>query len=197
MKLAGVNGIRDDGSASTDLLLEGLSVLGWETVDVQYPRVSAFEAWVKGRSWHRDRQYRDAQYLFDATEDGDGVVAHSYGGLVTLRAMELGRRFSGVFFFGAAMNDDFTFPYHGMECLYNVFNPNDKALGVGKFLIGHDFGALGQTGYNGAPDSRINNHFADPKEREFMEHGNYFLESNRKKWVQFIDNKLQPVFVMS
>lgn len=197
MKIAGVNGIRDDGSASTDLILHGLSELGWETIDVQYPRVSAFQAWIKGRSWHRDRQYKDAQYLFDATNDGDAVVAHSYGCLVTLRAMELGRRFSGVFYFGAAMNDDFTFPYEGMECLYNIFNPEDKALGVGKLLIGHDFGEMGQTGYKGAPDRRITNRHADPKEHEFLDHSNYFLDGNRKKWVTFIDNKLQPVFIMS
>lgn len=193
MRIAGINGIRDDGTASTDLVLKGLSDLAWETVDVNYPRVSAAAAYFRGRSWHRSRQYTDARYLFMNTDDGDAVVAHSYGCLLTLRAMELGRRFSHVFFFGAAMNDNFTFPYEGMKSLDNIYNPNDKALGFGKLLIQHDFGPMGKTGYEGPPDRRISNYIASPDDHEFFEHSNYFLDANRNQWVEFIDNKLQPV----
>ena len=95
--------------------------------------------------------------------------------------------------FGAAMNDDFTFPFMGMHKLYNIHNPADKALSLGALLMFHDFGRMGQTGYQGPPDPRITNKLARPTAREIMEHSNYFLPANRQKWVDFIDERLREI----
>jgi hypothetical protein len=184
MKIIGVNGIRTDGSTTTSMMLADLHTKGWSVKPLNHPRVWLWQA----RS--RKRQYEHAKMLLDLHDPGDCVIAHSRGGLTVLRAMELGAMFSQVFLFGAAMNQDFTFPFMGMKALFNVHNPADKALGLGSLLWRHDFGPMGQTGYKGPPDPRIANVLARPAVSEYMDHSNYFLPINRKKWVKYIDFKL-------
>ena len=143
MKIIGLNGIWSRGERSVALMLEDLVEQGFDTYHYQFPVVNPVTA-----NW-RHVQQRNAAGLAAIADPGDAVVAHSYGCLVTLRAMEQGAMFGPVFFFGAAMNDDFTFPVLGMEALVNTWNPFDTALGLGAWLPWHDFGDLGRTGYRG------------------------------------------------
>jgi hypothetical protein len=187
MRVLGVHGIRNDGATNTDLMLADLARLGWSTVDVDYARVGVLTA-----RW-RAIQFRRARQVFAAARPGDAVVAHSYGCLLVLRAMELGMQFGSVFFFGAALNSDFTFPILGMRRLYNIHNPADRALGLGSMLVWHDFGDLGKAGYAGPPDPRIVDipaSAADPQ-HEPLHHSCYFLAEARPAWVAFIDRQLR------
>lgn len=186
MRILGVNGIRTDGRNNTDLLLNELKENGFDTVDVSYPEVNIFTA----RS--RKRQFKNAQRIVDAYKPGDAVMAHSYGCLLTLRAMELGAKFSTVFFFGAAMNDDFSFPAEGMQRLHNFHNPNDVALTLGRLLWWHDFGAMGQTGYDGPPDQRIINTPMpeESKGRLSLNHSHYFTKVRMRDITGFIKDAL-------
>lgn len=185
MKVIGVNGIRSKGTNNTDKMLADLDARGWETYDFNYPKVWAFQA----RS--RRRQRRIALDLVEQHNHGDAVIAHSYGALITLRAMEMGAQFSQVFFFGAAMNDDFTFPFIGMLSLDNIHNLEDKALMLGSLLRWHDFGPMGQTGYSGPPDPRITNTIDFSAHQRSLRHSHYFLSSNRERWVAFINARLR------
>lgn len=188
MRVLGVNGIRTDGATNTDLVLHDLGLRGWATHDVAYPKVYA----VTARS--RARQYRNAERVAHAAAPGDAVVAHSYGCLLVLRAMELGARFGAVFFFGAAMNDDFVFPVLGCERLWNIHAPADRALRLADRLWWHDFGDMGRTGYKGPPDPRVTNVLASARGgSEFWRHSDYFLPGNRQRWVTFIDERLRPI----
>jgi hypothetical protein len=136
---------------------------------------------------------RNARHILEWHNPGDAVVAHSYGALLVLRAMELGARFSQVFYFGAAMNDDFSFPYVGMKRLWNVHQVVDRAVALGSLLVGHDFGPMGQTGYGGLPpDPRIVNVPATGlKVFEPLRHSDYFLNGNLIRWAEFVDHKLR------
>ena len=185
MKILTINGIRTDGSASTDKLGGELSRLGFDVVDVNYPRVNIFTA----RS--RKRQYKNAKHLVNKSHKGDILIAHSYGCLLALRAMELGAQFSHVFFFAPAMNRDFIFPYLGMKNLTVIHNHTDQAIKMGNWLWFHDFGKMGSLGYNGAPDPRIAN-ILDSKGREGKRnHSHYFNDTNIKYWTNFIRDKIQ------
>ena len=187
MRILGINGIRSDGQNNTDRLLRELEKMGYETVDVSYPRVNVFTA----RS--RKRQLKNAQLIREVYQPGDAVIAHSYGCLLTLRAMEIGCEFSQVFYFGAAMNDDFSFPFNGMVKLWNYHNPNDMALTLGRLLAWHDFGAMGQTGYRGPLDQRIRNipmRHRSPG-RFSMNHSHYFLNPFLGVITKKIDAELQ------
>lgn len=187
MRILTINGIRTNGSRTTDALGQWLSDCGHEVIDINYPRVNIFTA----RS--RKRQYRNAQRIMDWHKPGDVIVAHSYGCLLALRAMELGAHFSDVFYFGAAMNDDFVFPAQGMEKLHNIHNPHDVALTLGDLLWWHDFGEMGKTGYAGAPDARVNNILEEhePDEEDSMAHSFYFYNLNQlQKWVNYINKEI-------
>lgn len=174
MKVICINGIRTDGSTSTKRFASRLREHGYNAIEIDYPEVSVFGA----RS--RSRQKRNAQYLLDVVEDGDILVAHSYGCLVSLRSMEMGARYSHVFFYAPAMNRDFTFPHHGMEKLYVIHNPTDKAIKMGTWLrFRHDFGAMGSEGYGPLPeDDRIMNLPDDTGEDNKRNHSHYFNKDN-------------------
>lgn len=185
MKILGVNGIRSDGANNVQRMLDDLARLGWPVQHVSYPRVRAVMA------RYRSRQRRHARRILDAHEPGDCVIAHSYGCLLSLRAMELGAQFGTVFFFGAAMNEDFTFPYLGCRALHNIHDPSDRALGLGSLLVWHDFGRMGQTGYAGPPDPRVRNVPGTGEiESDLWRHSHYFKAGNRRAWVRYVHREL-------
>jgi hypothetical protein len=200
MRILGINGIRSDGARNTDQLLLRLAELGWPVKDVNYPRVSVLQYWVRGRKWHRDRQYRDARHLVRAHQAGDALIAHSYGGLLALRAMELGARFSVVFLFAAACDRDVRFPQTGAERIYVVHNPRDKALCWTSLLRWHDSGALGRVGYQGPADDRIVSEEAHAVVRSSHEgfvriphlhHSDYFLPDHLQRWATWVGERLR------
>ena len=184
MKILTINGIRTNGGSSTDKIGGCLSRSGFEVLDVNYPKVNIFTA----RS--RKRQLSNAQNLVNKACDGDVLIAHSYGCLLALRAMELGAKFSHVFLFAPAMNVDFTFPYLGMENCTVIYNKTDKAIKMGNWLWFHDFGKMGSQGYKGAPDPRIINMEDEKGIKGDRNHSHYFNNENIDSWVEFIRSKI-------
>jgi len=180
MKILTINGIRTDGSTSTDILGDKLAMYDYEVFDVNYPRVNIFTA----RS--RKRQRKNAKILKNKTNDGDVLIAHSYGCLLALRAMELGAKFSHVFLFAPAMNVDFTFPYLGMTEMNVIHNPTDEAIKLGNWLWFHDFGKMGRIGYKGPPDTRITNVLDNKGKQGERNHSHYFNEDNINEWAKFV-----------
>lgn len=189
-RILGINGIRSDGATNTDALLHELAKLGWGVDDVDYPRVNALQYYVRGRQWHRRRQYRDAEPLITAHRPGDAVIAHSYGGLLTLRAMERGAAFSVAFLFAPALDRDVVFPLFGANHIHVIHNRRDKALCYTKLLRFHDSGAMGQHGYRGPPDDRVHNREAQDVTGERLHHSDYFLPQNIERWALWCDARL-------
>lgn len=187
MKVLGVNGIRTDGRGNTDALLADLGECGWTVQDVNYPRVWALTA----RS--RRRQYDRARYLVEAHAPGDAVVAHSYGCLLTLRAMELGASFGAVFWFAPAMDADYVIPIGGARRVFVIHDPRDRAIALGSLLWWHDFGEMGRCGYRGPPDPRVVNVRADiaSEARDPWKHSHYFADPERGRWLTFVDRRLR------
>ena len=185
-RILGVNGILSNGSGSTDLLLADLKERGHLVHDVKLPWTTALLA--RFRWW----QHRDAHRLVAAHAHGDNVIAHSYGGLRVLRAMQLGARFRLVFLFAPAMEVDVEFPIGAAERIFVIYDRHDRAIGLGARLRKHDFGAMGRCGYSGAVDRRVINVPADPHPDAHgpLLHGHYFRDENRARWVQFICERI-------
>lgn len=181
MKIIGVNGMHTWGDQNTDRMLRELG-RRHETYDFNYPKVRFW------RAGYRSEQQRIARLLADQADEGDVVIAHSFGCLVTLRAMELGARFSTVFFFSAAMNQDFTFPYHGMRKLVNVYNPADTALWLAKLIRWWDLGRMGSYGYAGPPDERVTNVQAFHSQSGTLNHSHYFRPPNLEQFAGMVVN---------
>lgn len=193
MRVLGINGIRSDGAKNTDRLLGQLAPLGWSTQDVNYPRVSLLRFWFTGRRWRRDYQYRAARCLVNAAEPGDALIAHSFGGLLALRSMELGAQYSAVFLFAPALDRDAVFPAHGAKRIYVIHNPKDVALFWAARLLFHDAGEMGRTGYAGPPDARVANIRANDVAHEPLHHSDYFLPSNIARWAAWVHAQLGAV----
>lgn len=188
MKILGVNGIQTwswSNDSFTDKILNQLK-LRYEVKDVRFPRMWAIFAYFNSPIERR------AQAIIDASEDGDHVVAHSFGCLATLKAMEKGRKFGKVFFFAPACEVRIKIPKTGCEALYVIHSKTDRALMLGEkflpegrwFLPNHPFGRLGLDGYRGR-DKRVVNVNADG-----MDHCQYVEPEHLWKWREFIFEKL-------
>ena len=127
MRILGVNGIYNASwskDSFTDRLLQALSVKH-EAVDVKYPWMLASLAYF---DWPKRRR---AQKIVEANKPGDILIAHSFGCLCSWYAMNMGAKFDKVFFFGAAVDDDYKFPDGAFNVLYNIHSDADKALAGG------------------------------------------------------------------
>lgn len=184
MRIIGINGLHTWGKNNTDLLLAELAKRGHQVHDFNYPKVWFW------RAGSREEQRRIARLLLDQSQDGDAIVAHSYGCLVALRAMELGARYSKVFYFSAAMNQDFTFPYHGCRTLVNTYNPADKALWLAKLIRWWDLGRMGSYGYAGPPDERVTNVQSFHAQSGTLNHAHYFQDGLREQFADMVHHWL-------
>lgn len=181
-RIIGVNGIRSNGEKNTDLLLGELRMHGHDVLDFEYGRVNFFTA----RSLARQKAI--GHRLREVSKVGDHVVAHSYGCLVTLRAMQTGARFGHVWLFAPAMDCDFTFPWHAAQRITVVHCKSDLALVGGSFLVKHSFGNMGRHGYHGPYDARVHNIEVD---RRFLAHSAYFKRQELSHWGTLIDRDLR------
>lgn len=143
MRIIGVNGINTHGERNVDLMLELLGNLGYQTEDVYLPKRSFISA--------RWGAARDARIIADMSQDGDVVVAHSFGCLRAAVAMTT-RKFKAAFLFRPAMDRNYAFP-EGPD-IHCFHSDQDMAILAGQFLLLHPFGAAGRVGFT---DRRVIN----------------------------------------
>lgn len=190
-RILGVNGIHNwsrSTNSFTDKLLKTLS-RDYPVLDIEYPRMWALFAYLDKAIQRR------ADVIVKHAKHGDIVVAHSFGCLATIYAMRrmiaepTPRKFSKVFFFGAAAEQDVYIP-DAFEQLYNIYSRHDKALALGNLLPGHAFGLLGHSGYTG------NNPKVTNIDAEGNSHSSYVDFENICQWAAFIkdpENVAVPV----
>jgi len=199
-RVLGVNGIHNWSTSSnsfTDKLLATLAQ-DFEVIDIAYPRMWALFAYLQ------TAKERRADVIAATAKHGDILVAHSFGCLASIYAMRkmaaepTPRKFSHVFFFGAAAEQDVYIP-DCFDKLYNIHSKNDVALKWGDRLPWHDFGLLGHSGYTGG-NRKVVNINADGNT-----HSSYTDYGNICQWKRFIMDpencpipsqvKLEPVYV--
>ena len=184
MRILGINGINNDGKQTTDPLIKALGQLGWAYRDVNYPKSNFLNA-----QW---RQKKNAQVLVNAHMKGDCVVAHSYGCLLTFRAMQMGAEFGTVFLFAPAMDHDVTIPHHGCKKLVVIYHTGDIAIRIGARLWFHDFGKMGMKGYCGPKDRRVSSvKTKGDKALDRFKHSDYFTPQKIGKWIKFLNEVLE------
>ena len=194
MRILGINGIRSNGKRNTDIALREMAARGFETVDTHYPITWLYQT--RGRQ----RQLTDARQLISAYyKEGDAVIAHSRGCLVNLRMMQMGARFSTVFWFRPAMERDVVIPPMGCTQLVVVHHPADRAIWLGARLWYHDFGDAGRHGlragdlFDEAHDERVLNiQSPDYEQTEFWRHSDDFLPDNIGHWAGVMSEMMLP-----
>lgn len=170
--------LSNQGRDSTDFMGELLRP-EFEIKDCNYPDLHSWQM--------RDdkRLTQNAERLFTQSEDGDHVIAHSYGALVFHRAMEMGRRFGYAFLFAPCMDRDVLFPFQQYAGIYVVYEPRDLALLAASFLPNHPAGGLGRYGYCGE-SSRVYNVRGVQNSKSFLRHSDPFQPANIGYWIRFI-----------
>lgn len=136
MRIVGVNGIRTKGTNNIDRILLEMRDRGFETVDVDLPIA---------HTWHaRWRADDDAELVEDASEDGDVVVAHSYGALRAFHAHQH-RDYRAIVCIAPAASRDLEWRHPDrVHCWYS---PDDWICKLGALLWFHPFGWAGTKGF--------------------------------------------------
>ena len=137
MNVVGVNGINTNGEKNVDLVLNALAERGIGTVDVRLPKRHTFSAWWGAK--------KDARAIAAHSEDGDVLVAHSFGCLRAAHAMQI-KNYSAVFMIAPAMRKGWQFDSPGrVWCFYS---PLDWVVLLGSMIPFHPFGRAGFLGFD-------------------------------------------------
>lgn len=155
MKIVGVNGIWTHGEGDIDVVLDEMGSRGFETTDVRLPRRGPFSARWGG--------CKDGQIVARESEDGDIIVAHSFGCLRAWHAHQV-RDYRAIVCIAPAMGRGVKWRYP--ERVHCWCSPADLAIRVGKWLLLHPFGAAGNKGFK-QPSIVIHN-------VKGTDHGDYF-----------------------
>lgn len=167
-RIVGVNGIWSHGEENIDLLLYELNKLGYPIIDVFNDNSGPFRA--------RFSAKKDAKEVIRVSQDGDILIAHSYGCLKAAYAMQQ-IKYAQVYMFRPAMSRKWKAPQGTITtCIYSK---NDLAILVGSWLLFHPFGAAGRKGFD---DSNILNIQSTGGHSEDF--------ANSPMWAKYIDGRL-------
>lgn len=136
MKVVGINGINTHGEGNIDLVLHLLEARGIETVDVTLPKRHTLSAWWGGRL--------DGRIVAQASDEGDILVAHSYGAIRAFYAHKL-REYKAIFLIAPAQSS--LTNWQNPDRVVCYYSPVDWVVSLGALLPGHPFGRAGIEGY--------------------------------------------------
>lgn len=157
MKIITVNGISSDGSKNTDLIGQDLhEFCGYDVFDCNQKIRHTWSV----RS--KKNRYEDARGVADVIEQGDWIIAHSYGGYKSSKALKMCALDSiipaGLIMLNPAVSRSY---YERARILrytttqiYCFHSMDDWAIWWGGQLWGHEFGTAGRKGFKG---DRVNN----------------------------------------
>lgn len=175
MRIVLANGIATDGDGNVDRFRAPLEAAGHEIEDVLFPVRHFWSA-----RWPRTIN-RDAQQLYQATEQYDAVIAHSFGCLRTLVCAER-RRFSHIFLFRPALAQDYDLSrIAGTPKIYCIHSMQDTAIRIGSWLPFHPFG---RAGTHGMLDPAVINKTSSGG------HNADFEPPQFEQWVKFVNEIL-------
>ena len=135
-RIVGVNGIHTHGEGSIDLLLKEMQGRGFDTVDVRLPYRGALSARWGGAY--------DGMIVAGESEDGDVLVAHSYGCLRSWYAHKV-REYKAIFCIAPAMSKYTEWQNPSRTWCY--YSSADWVVRLGSWLFLHPFGAAGYEGF--------------------------------------------------
>jgi len=179
MRILGVNGIKSTGKNSTDVLGTELQALGHEFIDVNQPVRGAW-----GARWHAEM---DARAIIELAQDGDVVIAHSYGCLKTSIAMR-GINFHSVFLFRPAMSRKHRFYrlFNTGTKVYCIYSRQDYTVIGGSLLAFHPFGIAGARGFK---DPFVHNLKSEGAHSDDFHYDS--PKYNVLYWANYIDKQLK------
>ena len=137
MNIVGVNGLLTHGVGNIDVVLQQMRIRGFETRDVRLPRRFALSARWGG--------CKDGQLVAQNSEDGDVIVAHSFGCLRAWHAHQV-RDYRAIICIAPAMGRGVEWRHPTrVHCWHSR---SDWAIRIGKLLLLHPIGGAGNRGFS-------------------------------------------------
>ena len=198
----GVNGILSNGKRSTDKFLFELET-NYECCieDFYYRRVSLFDVGVRLRKSTSGFFITAIAKRLISTQQGFlnrpvSIIAHSFGCLVVLRALQMGLKAKNVFLFAPAANEEEFINTNNVDHVYVIHNHDDFIIKLGSMLLFHEFGGMGVNGSYQKEDKVTNILYRDNQPLNlvsilkglFTNHGIYFKDVHIHYWIDFISN---------
>jgi len=175
MKIITINGIRSTGAGSTDIAGACLADMGYDVHDLNQPVRSAW-----GARWKANR---DAKDIIEVANDGDVLLAHSYGCLKSSIAMR-GVNFMAAFLFRPAMSRWHRFPQYQDTKIFCIHSKQDWTIFMGSMALYHPFGLAGFSGFRSPYVTNIKSHGP---------HSHDFHADNVGCWAHFVDNAIKHI----
>lgn len=151
--------VRDRGANTVNLIRPYLDALELDHQTLSYP-------WASLLSMHSANAWA-VEELVERHQPGDGVIAHSNGAWIAVKAAEQGAQLGWMILVNPALYTRQEFPAHVRQIVV-YHSPGDQAVEAGRWwrrVTGvlpwrwgnrHHFGAMGKYGYQGA-DRRVRN----------------------------------------
>jgi len=188
MKVIGAYGINNhDGADTVDLALADLAELGYETETYQRGMRHTWGVYSK------KKRYADALGLAAMLDNETWILAHSYGGYVSSKALKMctewGTEPAGLIMLNPAMSRSYYKRAPELKetktRIYCFHSMQDRTIWFGGKLWGHEFGMAGRKGFKG---DRVNNF-------EIMgKHSNSFTDKMRPLRAQQYDGIIRDVW---
>jgi len=202
MRLVAVHGINTNGQGNVDTLCNAVAKdTGVKVVNFDYPKISLLRAnWALSYKYTHRTQIKHARELMEHTQDGDHVVAHSFGSAVVYACMHLfGRTFGHVWMIAPALDHaqaSLGFENKYFESLTIVNNPYDRALKFGRELPWVDLSSIGLEGYNPIVEPNVANlpmpeRFLLGDDSDWLNHSYAFKGQNLKTLTHIIADQVR------
>lgn len=124
-----------------------LNSLGVDSREFVYPPFGVFH------TYNKTRITRTSKLLYDQLNDGDSILCHSFGGVITTNLINEMHKFSkpkhlkNIYMFNPAVNTDIEIDETYFDKMYIFYDPKDKLLRLAKWLPFNSMGSLGKYGY--------------------------------------------------
>lgn len=139
--------VKDGGAGTTDRFIPLMEERGHQYYEIDY-------GWM-GLAGVRMCNKRIAKAASRLVQPGSIGIGHSNGCAILMRMAEYGAPFDGLILINPALDKDRELPEHINWA--NVYhNRGDKPVKGAKFLPGHPWGEMGNTGYQGDDERYVN-----------------------------------------
>lgn len=162
-----------------------LNELGVEAKEFPYFKFGIAHTYLLGRI------FRTLKKLDDFLEDGDSIVAHSFGCVLAIDLLnhmsteKRQKKLKNVFLFNPSVDWDIKIEETHFKNMFIFYEPEDTMLRLAKWLPFNKLGALGKYGYR-YPSEKIHNIKIADGPSGTMKHDGAMFEPNLTNYSKFI-----------
>ncbi len=180
MRVHLIHGIHSNGVGNTGKLAPAFREAGFDVFARRYGWAFASPAILPSFvNWQNQRR---AKKLAETIADGDAIVCHSNGAVVSYYIQSDHRTLSALILINPALDADTDF--HNVERVLCLHNAGDDVVGLSAALPFNHWGMMGRDGYSGSLANVVNVDCAAPPDGlpKLWGHSALFEPENLRAW---------------